>query len=151
MCNILERKQLENLSKTQYIFRFLWILFTWVLKKEWMGLIKILGWEKKQLHVLVLGMVFFKKIATSKFCVCYDLLFAPNSTAWYLLIQNFSLLNLRWLLKGKTCSMIVGMISLKLCPCLLKCSPVGFVRSFCEMYPLCSLNLSQNLRLVSPM
>ena len=94
---------------------------------------------------------FFKKIATSKFCVCYDLLFAPNSTAWYLLIQNFSLLNLRWLLKGKTCSMIVGMISLKLCPCLLKCSPVGFVRSFCEMYPLCSLNLSQNLRLVSPM
>ena len=53
-CNILERKQLENLSKTQYIFRFWWILFTWVLKKEWMGLIKVLGWEKKQLHVLVL-------------------------------------------------------------------------------------------------
>ena len=67
-CKMIGKKTIRNFaSKNSIYISILMILFTWVLKKEWMGLIKVLGWEKKQLHVLVLGMVFLKKLQLANF------------------------------------------------------------------------------------
>ena len=72
--------------------------------------------------------------------------------SWYLLIHHFSLLFLKnGSFAGKTCSMIVQVISDVLWPGWVKCSPVGLFVSLLLAYPLCSPALKENFLCVSPM